>query len=221
MKQQDNSSDIVIVGQDEVNSSKSVIVEHTYKTAFKLKSMKLLQLVHGQGWKHLLDIKDLYMAKIAYNPECDKIYVMGGAKDQRSKVTIADTFLYNLTSQGIHKYRLESMNEPRASFGSLFFSRREKESIIVVGGYINGKLTTKCELYSVQDNKWTCLPDLNEAKASSSLCILNDRYLLCLGGLSRNSQGQAYLTNSIEVLSISTFNSSMPSAAGNWHKMSI
>lgn len=84
--------------------------------------MRLLQLVAGQGWKHLLDIKDLYMAKIAYNPDCDRIYVLGGAKDQRSKVTISDMFLYQLTPNGIHKYRLESMNEPRASFGSLYYT---------------------------------------------------------------------------------------------------
>lgn len=30
------------------------------------------------------------------------------------------------------------------------------------------------------------MPDLNEAKASSSLCLLNERYLYCFGGLSRN-----------------------------------
>jgi hypothetical protein len=32
-----------------------------------------------------MEIKDLFMAKIAYNPSCNKIYVIGGAKDQRSK----------------------------------------------------------------------------------------------------------------------------------------
>ena len=33
--------------------------------------MKLYQLIPGKDWKHIMDIKDLYMTKIAYNPECD------------------------------------------------------------------------------------------------------------------------------------------------------
>jgi hypothetical protein len=77
------------------------------------------------------------------------------------------------------------MNEPRASFGSLY-DPRDTERIIVAGGYINGKLSTKCEYYCLNTNKWINLPELNEAKASSSLCIMNDKYLFCMGGLSRN-----------------------------------
>ena len=46
------------------------------------------------------------------------------------------------------------------------------------------------------------MPELNEAKASSSLCMLGKRHFLCMGGLSRNASGQAYLTNTIEMLEV-------------------
>ena len=41
----------------------------------------------SNGWRHIHDVKDLYMAKIAFNPECTRVYVIGGAKDPKSKTT--------------------------------------------------------------------------------------------------------------------------------------
>lgn len=83
-EQQDEDDDQVIIDEEKPLQ----FLEHNYQSAYKLKSMKLMQLVPGQGWKNIMEIKDLYMAKIAYNPECNKIYVIGGAKDQRSKQTV-------------------------------------------------------------------------------------------------------------------------------------
>ena len=51
----------------------------------------------GQGWRQLTEIKDLYMAKIAYPKTCDKVYVIGGAQDQRSKQTVTSMQMYHLT----------------------------------------------------------------------------------------------------------------------------
>jgi hypothetical protein len=57
--------------------------------------------------------------------------------------------------------------------------------IIVVGGYENGVLTKTCEAYSVKNDCWRLLPSLNEEKCSSALCVLNGRFLYCLGGLAK------------------------------------
>lgn len=91
------------------------------------------------------------------------------------------------------------MNDARASFGCLYVPSASPK-IVVTGGYINGKLSTRCEVYNINSDTWNQLPEMNEAKASSSLCLMNDRYLYCFGGLSRNALGQAYLTNTIEML---------------------
>lgn len=86
MKDQEEDDDVIV--QD-----MPYFPEHHYKTSFKLKSMKLLQLIPGQGWRHVMDVKDLFMAKIAYNTDCSKVYLIGGAKDQKSKQTINEMHL--------------------------------------------------------------------------------------------------------------------------------
>jgi len=45
------------------------------------------------------------------------------------------------------------MVDPRASFGCLY-NPRGGDEILVAGGYINGKLSTKCEKYSIMENRW-------------------------------------------------------------------
>lgn len=104
------------------------------------------------------------------------------------------------------------MNYHRASFGCLYAPKTDE--IYAVGGYIHGKLTNKCEKYSVMTNSWTQIPDLTEAKASSSVCLMNDRYLYCFGGLSRNLQGQAFLNNAIETIDLK-------SDFANWEKLNL
>jgi len=125
------------------------------------------------------------MAKIAYNPDCNKVYIIGGARDAKSKHTVNSVNLVQFTNNGFQRYEVAGMIDPRASFGCLY-NPRGNDEILVAGGYINGKLSTKCERYNVSENRWIQMPDLNEAKASSSLCLLNQRYLYCFGGLSRN-----------------------------------
>lgn len=73
--------------------------------------------------------------------------------------------------------------------------------IIVAGGYENGQLTKTCEVYSVAEDRWRELPSLNEEKCSSALCVLNGRYVYCLGGLAKTEQG-AYLLSTIEMLDL-------------------
>ena len=90
MKMQEDE-EIVVVSAPTIN-------ELTYSTFFKLKSMKLFQLIPGQGWTHIQDIKDLFMAKIAFNPAGNQVFVIGGAKDPKSKVTVNNVSVYNISS---------------------------------------------------------------------------------------------------------------------------
>lgn len=50
-------------------------------------------MTSGAQWRHIHDVKDLYMAKIAFNPECNRVYIIGGAKDPKSKQTQANVSL--------------------------------------------------------------------------------------------------------------------------------
>lgn len=88
----------------------------------------------------------------------------------------------------------------RSSFGCTY--NVHTNEIYVAGGYENGQLSRKCEKYDIATNKWTELPMLTEEKCSASLCTLDGRYLYCVGGLSKNPSGAAYLLSSIEVLDL-------------------
>jgi len=98
------------------------------------------------------------------------------------------------------------MIHPRSNFGCTV--NVASNEIIVAGGYENGVLTRSCEIYSVAENRWRELPSLNEEKCSSALCVLNNRYVYCLGGLAKTEQG-AYLLSTIEMLD-------MKSAVPRW-----
>ena len=76
-----------------------------------------------------------------------------------------------------------------------------KNEIYVAGGYHNGVLTRTCEAYNVKTNQWRNLPQMNEEKCSSTLCVLNGRYLYCFGGLTKQ-ENAAYLLSSIEMLDL-------------------
>lgn len=75
------------------------------------------------------------------------------------------------------------MLSSRASFGCTYSPSRNE--IFVAGGYVEGELSKKCEYYSVAEDKWTTLPDMNEPKCSQSLVVLDNRFLYSFGGLSK------------------------------------
>jgi|LauGreDrversion4_2_1035121.scaffolds.fasta_scaffold470589_1 hypothetical protein len=96
------------------------------------------------------------------------------------------------------------MQISRASFGCVYSAQRNE--IFVAGGYTEGELNKKVERYSIAEDKWTFLPDLNEYKCSMSLCLLDDsRYLYSIGGLSKVDQN-IQLNTTIERLDLSNPN---------------
>jgi hypothetical protein len=61
--------------------------------------------------------------------------------------------VYHFGDNQIQSADLAPMVNPRASFGCLY-NPRGAGQIFVAGGYINGKLSNKCETYSVETNVW-------------------------------------------------------------------
>ena len=39
-----------------------------------------------------------------------------------------------------------------------------------------------CERYSVEENSWSYLPQLNTQRQNSSLCLIDTKFLYCFGG---------------------------------------
>lgn len=125
------------------------------------------------------------MAKCVYTLD-DVVYTIGGARDQKTKQTISEVIAsqWNAQTSSVVSTQKANMIISRASFGCTFSP--QKNEIYVTGGYHEGELTKKCERYSVAEDKWYLLPDLNELKCSMSLCVAEDgRYLYAFGGLSK------------------------------------
>ena len=52
------------------------------------------------------------MAKIAFNTECSKVYLIGGARDQKSKQTINDMHMISFGANGIQKQGFGDLDIP-------------------------------------------------------------------------------------------------------------
>jgi len=67
------------------------------------------------------------------------------------------------------------------------------ETIYSIGGCTEKQTASKkCEVYSIEENKWSEWPDLPEALYSLSACIFNDEYLFTVGGI--NAKGSTVKT---------------------------
>jgi hypothetical protein len=95
---------------------------------------------------------------------------------------------------------MATMITSRSSFGCTV--NVHSGEIYVSGGYSNGVTIKKCEAYSVQANSWRDLPNLNEEKCASSLCMLKARYLYCFGGFSKADSSGAFLLSTIEMVDL-------------------
>lgn len=143
------------------------------------------------------------MAKCVYTLD-DVVYTIGGARDQRTRETIADviTSQYNPATNTVISTQKAKMQISRASFGCTYSP--SKNEIFVAGGYTEGVLSKKCEKYSVANDKWEWLPDMNEMKGSMSLCLVDEgRYLYSIGGLSKiEGSASVQLNTTIERLDL-------------------
>ncbi|TNV82888.1 hypothetical protein FGO68_gene13992 [Halteria grandinella] len=175
--------------------------EYQYKTCFKLKSMSVFKLIPTQGWQKYLDTQQLYMAKCIFTLD-DVVYTIGGSKDSKTQQTVADVIasVWNAGTQSIVQSQKAKMLQSRASFGCTY--NPTKNEIFVVGGYTEGQLTKKCEKYIAAEDKWVQLPELNEAKCSLSLVLLDEgKYLYAVGGLAKLDSGVS-LSNTVEKIDL-------------------
>lgn len=92
------------------------------------------------------------------------------------------------------------MINSRSSFGCTL--NVHCQEIYVAGGYTHGVTTKMCEAYLAEQNRWRELPQLNEEKCSSSLCVLGGRFLYCFGGFSKADASGAYLLSTVELLNL-------------------
>jgi len=94
---------------------------------------------------------------------------------------------YELVDGELHQKT--GMWTSRAAFGCAVYPNFSQ--IFIAGGSTGpDEATRHCERYIVSTNQWKRLPELREAKFSTSLCFFNNGgTLYCFGGLLKTGHG--------------------------------
>jgi len=143
------------------------------------------------------------------------VYVVGGCTS-KGMPKEENCYLENIIELDPYLAKYEEkgkMFRKRMCFGCV---NQGKNSIIIVGGYNNSGLISTCEKFDLLKRKSVELPQLPENKSNCSLCILDEKFLYCIGGYSTEVE-----STSIDLLDLSNPESKwkniINSEIGDWH----
>ncbi|TNV80560.1 hypothetical protein FGO68_gene6056 [Halteria grandinella] len=166
----------------------------------------------GQPIKQIAQIPNLALCKVVPISRVACL-VIGGAFDQSSSKVFNS--VRQITVDGQISFKAP-MNLGRSTFGCSL--SKEFHAILVAGGNVGQvQSTSRCEIYDIQKDLWTELPELNEEKCSISICITPSCHAYAFGGLQRQDRS-IKLSNSIERLDLQQWQSKQSS---NWQLLSV
>ena len=94
---------------------------------------------------------------------------------------------------------MQAMQTQRMAFGCLYIPRSRPEIIVVGGEDEERQVLKSCELLDVESNSWRYLPDCNQPRFRSSICLLK-HFIFCFGGGNQNF----FKSDTIEMIDTST-----------------
>ena len=105
--------------------------------------------------------------------------------------------VYEINVQAKKLIELNSMILPRRDHGFIGV----KGFLVAIGGSNEkSKALKHCEKYSIVENNWSELPELNESRNLLSPCVFSNRYLYAIGGsLSEHGKNETYEFLDIEL----------------------
>ena len=62
----------------------NIMLEHSFRTSYKIKGQALLKMIPGRGWVKLRELQNRLLAKVVQTLD-ESAYVIGGALDRESK----------------------------------------------------------------------------------------------------------------------------------------
>jgi hypothetical protein len=110
------------------------------------------------------------------------MFVIGG--EDKGKY-LGHTFSYNFLSLSFTP--CTSMNESKINFGAIYF----KENVFVVGGW-KQFYSKRCEMYSLENNRWMDIPALQNEREGITLCVVQDKYIYAFGNVT--TRGKRFKT---------------------------
>lgn len=126
--------------------------------------------------------KKLYKNKVPHIWNSQSIEVRGTIFITGGSIANTKNYLkttYKLNEKNWNLELLADMNHKRDAHGIIGWKNLK---LIVVGSWHVDSSTKTCEMYDIQTNHWTKLPELNYPTCAPGLIIIKDRYLYKLGG---------------------------------------
>ena len=110
-----------------------------------------------------------------YDNENNIIYISGGLKITNSFIKISLTYNKNLNSFNTNIIELTPMNNNH--YSHVIYQLSNKKNLIIC---ISGKDTKSCEIYNIDENQWSNLPDFPIFSPNSECFDLNENiYVIC------------------------------------------
>lgn len=126
-----------------------------------------------------------------------QLFVVGGYRQltechelviNRSTAFSASQYRGVLCREARSKCRFERLHHSICAIDSKSF---------IVTGSLQEESCDKCEVYNVEQDKWTIFPAMNKGKQSHSSCCFNQRYVYVFGAYMNG-----YLRNTVECLDV-------------------
>ncbi len=134
-----------------------------------------------------------------------KVYMIGGGE-------------FNMNARSLREIRQLEIKQSLATFKPLADMRHQRhghsacaagDKFIVVTGSRNDKVGSTCEIYDVEQNKWSDLPAMRMPRHYHSSCCFNSSLIFVFCGI--QNQTKKYMS-SIEVLDLTLFHKNVVSA---------
>ena len=108
------------------------------------------------------------------------VYFCGGKYDDHC---YTQTFQFNIDALNVpntHERLVQKKDMLSPKFLNSLVSK--ENTIYSIGGRTNEIFCYSCEKYKIRKDKWIPIPNLSNAKAFVTSCLVNCRYLYCFGG---------------------------------------
>ena len=160
----------------------------------------------------------LHNQLVACLPASKRLFLVGGSEKKNGEDPSKQCFELVRKQNAFVEEPACPLRSARVSFGvCVSESEGKKDGRIFIAGGSDGEPRSikECDMYSVEEDKWNPLPDLNEARMSVSLVKTSDDQLFAVGGSAVKG------TDCKELASIERLDLKKPAPERKWEVLNV
>jgi len=121
-------------------------------------------------------------ARIVTTPD-STFYLTGGVRDGK-----ISNETYQINPNDFSLIPRSPMKYPKIGNASCCYNQNGRDYILTVGGKGASERLSAVERYSVNENKWEIMASLNCVRSACSVCVFNNQFVYCTGGLNAKNE---------------------------------